>query len=343
MDRREALAALGALVLAACGGTKSAPRAAPSAPPAAPLHLDPATDLAAAAGLVWLVDVRPRDVFAALDLIPAIGLLIPEKRLDAFAQRNGGVDLRRLPQLVVASYKEAQLVVARGAFDPGKLEKTFEDHAEIIDGRAQDKATAPSGAPAAPITRLWGTARGQREQIAIFGRDGLAIERGRFGPLRAAQAFAQWKLKRAKPALRDVPLARAAELVGDAPARAFAPGPFEGEWAGGLGGLLKASTAAAVAARPGATEGGKARVDVTLVLTGAWGADEAAPARLAAAFGRLADDPLGKLCGLHRPLSPAKTRGSDEALVLEVGLDALEIARGLRAATEATVEEIMAY
>jgi hypothetical protein len=82
---------------------------------------------------------------------------------------------------------------------------------------------------------------------------------------------------------------------------------------------------------------------VTVVLTGAWGADEAAVARLAAAYGRLAEDPLGKLCGLNRPMTPAKTRSTDDALVLDVGLDATEIARGLRAATEATIEEVMAY
>ncbi len=349
MHRRDAIAALGGALVAliaapGCGGKRNAPTT-PAAPPPAPLHLDPATDLAAAAGLVWLVDVRPRDVFAALDLIPALSLVLPETRLDAFAKKNGGVDLRKLSQLVVATYKEASLYVARGAFDPARLEKTFEERTEQLDGRALDKATAPSGAAAAPITRLWGTARGQREQIAIFGREAFALERGRFGPLRATEAFAQGKLKRAKPALRDVPLARAAELVGDAPFRAFAPGPFEGEWAAGLGGLLKASTAAAVAARPRSDAGAtKGRVDVTLVLTGAWGDDaDAASARLAAAYGRLADDPLGKLCGLNRPIEAPRTRGSSDALTLDVGLDGFEIARGLRAATEATVEEVMSY
>jgi hypothetical protein len=346
-DRRDALGVLGGALVAliaspGCGGAKPSTTTTTQAPPAAPLHLDPATDLAAAAGLVWLFDVRPRDIFAALDLIPAIGIIVPEKRLDSFAKKNAGVDLRQLGALVVARYREADLYVARGAFDPARLEKTFEEHTEQLDGRALDKATAPSGAAAAPITRLWGTARGQREQIAIFGRDAFALERGRFGPLRATEAFAQGKLKRAKPALRDVPLARAAELVGEAPLRAFAPGPFEGEWAAGLGGLLKASTAAALAVRTRG-DAGKGRVDVTLVLTGAWGADDAAPGRLAAAYGRMSEDPLGKLCGLNRPLEAARTRGSPDALTLEVGLDAMEIARGLRAATEAAVEEIMAY
>lgn len=344
MLRRDALGAIGGALAAlltapACGTPKQV--AAPAAPPPAPLHLDPATDLAAAAGLVWLVDARPRDIFAVLDWIPAISLLLPEKRLDGFAKRNAGVDFRQLTAFVVASYREAQLFVARGAFDPARVEKTFEEHTEQLDGRALDKATAPGGAAAAPITRLWGTARGQREQLAIFGRDAVALERGRFGPLKAAAAFAQAKLKRAKPALRDVPLARAAELLGDAPLRAFAPGPFDGEWANGLGGLMKASTSASVAVRP--HEGAKARVDVRLVLTGAWERDDAAAGRLGAAFGRLAEDSLGKLCGLGHPLAPAETRASADALTLEVGLDGLEIARGLRAATEATVEEIMAY
>lgn len=350
MERRDALklvGGVGALLLAACGGRANAPNAnASREPPPSPLHVSPPADLAAAAGLTWLVEARLRELFANADLIPALHLLVTEGRLDKFAARNGGVDLRQVRELAAAGYGDSLLVVATGLFDPVKLEATFAERASPLDGRAIDRANGASGAPLVPIARLWGTLRSERQQVAIFGRDAVAIEQGRFGPLRTAEAFAQGKLKRAQPALKSVPLARTAELLGDAPLRAFAPGPFEGAWASGLGGLLRASTAAALGVHVAAVAGvpGKSRLDCTFVLTGGWG--DSAPAageRLSAAFGRLAQDALGKLCGLDHPLDGPRVRTTAEALTLEVALDPLEIARGLRAATEASVEEIMSY
>ena len=350
MHRRDALRALGGLLLAACGGSPG-PAVAPSGEresPASPLHVAHAADLAAAPGLTWLVDARLRELFANADLIPALHLLVSEARLDKFAARNGGVDPRQVRELVAAQYgSDSLLVVATGLFDPAKLEATFSERAAPLDGRAIDRANAPDGATLVPITRLWGSIRSERQQLAIFGRDALALEQGRFGPLRAAEAFAQGKLKRARPALEAVPLAKTSELLGDAPLRMFAPGPFEGAWAQGLGGLLKASTAAALGVRvvaPSSASPGKPRLACTLVLTGGWG--ESAPAageRLGAAIGRLAQDSLGHLCGLDRPIEGPRVRTAADALTLEVALDPLELARGLRAATEASVEEVMSY
>ena len=104
-----------------------------------------------------------------------------------------------------------------------------------------------------------------------------------------------------RPALRSDPLAAAAELVGPAPLRFFAPGPFEGEWSSGLGGLLRASTAIAVAVHPIVQER-RDLLEVQLALVGAWGTDAlAATQRLAAALGLLFNDSLGRLLGLDRP------------------------------------------
>ena len=73
-----------------------------------------------------------------------------------------------------------------------------------IDGRAIDRA----GDGPAP-TFVPGTVHGEREQLALFGRDALALEVGRFASAGASEMFAEARLEKASPALRAEPLARA--------------------------------------------------------------------------------------------------------------------------------------
>ena len=326
MTRRELLA-LAPIALAAC----AAPPSPAPPPPAGPaLRVDPAVDLLPAAGLEWGVDARLRELLNEPALIPAMAVLVPEERFAAFARRHGGVDLRQVLELAVGAYPEATLAVARVPVDPARVEGAFMARALAVDGRAVEQG----------VTRTWGTVGESREQIAVFGRQGVAMERGRFGPLQAAEAFALGKLRRSRPALRAEPLAAAMALLGDAPLRAFAPGPFEGEWGRGLGGLLGAATAAVCAARvaPGARPG----VAMTLLLTGAWGSDAPAAAeRLRAAFDLLGSGPLGRLLALDRPLAPLRPSGDASALRLEATFDALALARGLHAVTEARVADVL--
>jgi hypothetical protein len=330
MTRREALALLGAIVPVACGEPPPTP---PEAPRPAPLHLDPMADLVPAAGLVWLVETRAAELLGNSDLAPAVALVLPPERFDAFAEGHGGVDLRRASQLVLAGYDGVMLAMARTPLQPGRVERAFASRALAVEGRAVEGG----------VTRFWGSVNGDREQVAVFGNDAVALERGHFGPLRAATYFAQGKLKRALPALRADPLARAAALLGDAPLRAFAPGPFGGEWAAGLGGLLRATTAMAGSATPVARPGGAPALQVLAVLAGAWGADAASAAgRLGAAFQLLANDSLGRLLGLDHPLEEPRVSGDAEALRLDLLLDATALARGVHAATDATIREIMA-
>ncbi len=329
MTRRELLALLSAsAALSACGGGV-APAA--SAPLPEPLALGTAVDLVPAAGLVWLVDGRLRELFSSGALIPAIALVLPASRLDAFAHRHGGIDLRSATELAIAGYPQATLAVARAVLDPARVEGAFAARAVSVEGRAVEGS----------VVRTWGTVGSARQQIAILGREAIALEQGRFGPLRAAQYFAQGRHKRARPALLAEPLARAAALLGDAPLRAFAPGPFEGATARGLGGLLAAATAVGGAATPVDRDPGGA-LAVRFVVTGAWGADAAAAAeRLRAAFDVLASDPLGRLMGVDRPLEGPRTSSDSEALRLDVTVDALALGKGLRDATSATVDEVM--
>ncbi len=331
ISRRDALGCIGALAAAACS------RPSPSAPhapaPDPPLKLDPLVDLVPAAGLVWLVDLQPAQLLRSPTMARAVDLVIPADRFDAFAQGRGGVDLRRAAELTVAGFADVTLGLVKVPVDPGQIEKAFGARARAVDGRAFEQG----------VVRVWGTVGDEREQIAIFGHQGAGQERGRFGPLRVASYFAQGKLRRSPQALRADPLATAADRLGAAPARAFAPGPFVGPWAAGLGGLLAAATSAAASARPVPQPNGEDTLLLTLVLFGAWGDDAAnAAARLGAAFNVLAQDSLGRLCGLNRPLAGPHVVGDATEVRLEVTVDPTLLARGIRDATGGTAADIVA-
>jgi hypothetical protein len=338
---RRAARAIAFASIAACGPSEPAKAPGPTAPP---LHLSPLEDLAPAAGLSWIVTARPREIAARPELAPALNMLAPAHKIAAFAERNGGVSPLDLDELVVATFTATTLYLARGAIDPARIEASFRTRAEAVDGRAIDRAAGP-----ASTIRLWGTMHGDREQLVLFGRDALGLEIGRFGPLRAAELFAEARLKKASPALRAVPLARAAELLrtpaGDAPLRGFAPGPFEGETARALAGLVGASTAVAIAARPIVREDKTVALEITLVLTGAWKDDASAAAeKLRAAVDTLGATPLGHLTRLDHPLAEPRIEPLPDALRLTLQLDALALARGLNAAFgDAEISEIMSY
>ncbi len=330
MTRREALALLGVLAGAAC---RPRTAAAPDTPKLAPLALDPLVNLAPAAGLVWLIDARAEELLTSPVLGPGAALVLPAARFDAFAEHHGGVDLRRLSQLVVARYDGATLALGSTAVQASRIEAAFAARAIAVEGRATEGG----------VTRFWGSVGADREQVAVFDGRAVGLEKGRLGPLRAAIYFARGMLKRALPALHAEPLVRVAKLLGDAPLRAFAPGPFEGAWGAGLGGLLRATTAVGASLHPVERPTGGA-LEAQLVLAGAWGADAPrASERLAAAFQLLAADPLGRLLGIDHPLEEPRVSGDDEALRLQVTLDPLALARGLEAATDARISEIMGY
>jgi hypothetical protein len=330
--RRQVLAGLLGACASACAAANRPPPTTLGPPP---LDIDPLVDLVPAAGLVWLIEVRPQDFWANPSLAAVFAAAAPDERLDAFARRYGGVDLRRADQVAVAGQGHATLGLARLPVEPRRVEDAFAARARSVEGRAEEGG----------VTRYWGTVGDQREQVATFGREAVGIEFGGLGPLQAAIYFAQGRLKRSLPALRAEPLAMAAARLGAAPVRAFAPGPFDGDWAGGFGGLLGAATA--VAARLRADDGGQGGGDplrLQLLLPGAWGADAPAAAkRFAASFRLLAEDPVGRLTGLDRPVDGPVATGEPDALALDVALDPVTMSRGVRAIAGAPLAEIMAF
>ena len=323
-----ALVALTALT-AACGPK---PSAAPPAPPPVPLHLDSACELAPSAAIEWVVDARPRALAEIPDLIPAIALVVPEARFATFAATHGGIDVRQITDLCVAKYKDSLLTVARAPLDPARVEKAFAERMTHPGGRSVDVVNPP-------VVRVWGEVNGEAQEVVVFARELVAFEQGKAGPVRASEAFALGKLRRASPVLRSSSLARAVQLVGEAPVRAFAPGPFEGQTAQGLGGLMRASTAVAASAR---FAGAPANVAVRIVLTGAWGKDAPAAAeRLAAAVHVVSESAFGRLLGLDHPVVSPQVRGTDDALVVDVTVDGAALARGVHDALDAEIGDIM--
>jgi hypothetical protein len=297
-----------------------------------PLHLEAPCELAPSAGVEWVVDARPRAIAETPDLIPAIALVVPEARFATFAATHGGIDVRQITDLCIAKYRDTFLTIARAPLDPARVEKTFADRMTHPGGRSVDVVNPP-------VVRVWGEVNGEAQQLVVFARELVALEQGKAGPLRATEAFAQGKLRRAAPVLHGASLAKAAELVGEAPVRAFAPGPFEGDIGQGLGGLMRASTALAASAR---FAGAPAKIALRVVLTGAWGKDAPAAAqRLAAAIHVVAESALGRLLGLDHPVVSPEVRGTEDALVVDVTVDGAALARGAHDALDAEIGDIM--
>lgn len=322
-----ALASLLPLALLGCRGKDSATPAAE-----APLPFSSVLECVSGAGLVHLVSVKPRTLFEASELSVPLAKLFSNERLTRFSAATGGIDIRSVKEAVVATYRDSRLVLARTVVDPTKVERAFTEAATTVDARAVDYEQPP-------FVRIFGTLPEGRAQLVIAGHEAVFFETGRFGPLRAAEAFALKKLKRTQPALAKDPLSRTAEVVGDGEVRAFAPGPFEGEWASGLAGLLGVSTSCGASGRLV----GKS-LHVTVALTGGFGdgADKAKE-RLAAAIGTLGFSAIGRLLGLDKTLESPRTEAFPDAVVWRASYDAPLLLEGLYAAVGANVDEMMKF
>ncbi len=324
-----ARAALGAaLGLLACG-------APPPEMPARPhevLRLESACGLAPAARLDWIVDVDPERIANTADLMPAIAVLLPEERLTAFAERYGGVDLRHVQELCVARYDDGTLLsIARTPFDPGRVERAFADRSSRLLSRSRVVENPP-------VVAIEADMQGTRERLGLFARELVALERGPGDPLRASVAFARGRLKRAAPALQVPAVARASEALGDVPARFFARGPFAHEPSANP--LWRESEAVGVGVR---FAGAPARLAVRVVLVGAWTGreDEAREAALATVRA-VQESAMGKLVGLDHALEGPDARVTADAIVVDVVLDGMRLARGLRDATVADIGDVLA-
>ncbi|UQA61870.1 hypothetical protein [Polyangium aurulentum] len=327
------LASLGGLV-SGCGGSERppSPPRQPSLPKLATSRLDALLPLA---GLKWLILARPREIASIPWLIPPIGTIVPEDRFAAFAASTG-LDLRQIPEAIVASYAaeegDVSAYVVRHGGDAVAIERAFRRRLTSSERRSVDRPD---------VVRVSGKIGTALHAFAAIGPDVVCFQQGGSvsrGPVRVATLYAMGKLKRSPAALAEDPLRSLAGRFGAAPAKAFALGPFEGELARGARGLLAAATAIGAAARPSAREG----IALAVAVAGDFSkSGEPAERELLAAWDELARGSFGHLLGLDAPVTAPLATHSDEAVAIAVELDPGRLAKGLADATRNQIAEIM--
>ena len=124
--KRRAFLLCGPALLLACGG--AAPVVATPKVRETTLHLSPLTELLQAPGMVWLVDAAPKHLREA-GLERAISRIVTGRAFDDFKGRNGGIDLREMDEVMVASYGGVTVSGVRGLLDPGAVERAFTSRA----------------------------------------------------------------------------------------------------------------------------------------------------------------------------------------------------------------------
>jgi hypothetical protein len=266
--------------------------------------------------------IRWGEVFRLLG--PQVQLLLPPDGLDALGQYLG-FDLRQIEELLVGTYGPTTVYLLRVPHDPIRVERLFRE-------RLTDDQRRSSDGPG--VIRMTGRIGSAPRGLATLLPDVLAFEVGPPGLLKAVVAFAQEKLKKARPALAAEPLSGAADRLGDGPIRLFFPSP-EASWKGAHG-LLERATAAAFSLRP---SGGN--LALRAVLLGAW--DEPpteALRRLSLTVEDVAGSSVGRLTGLNEPVEPYRVEGDGEVLRLTGALSAEKLARGLRDITRAPMDEL---
>jgi len=314
------------LLLAAWASGCAAPRAeSPPARPAPPLHRGPPTDYVSAAGLRWLLLLKPQQLLADPELAKAVRAIVPDPRFDAFSE-SSGVDLRVVPSAAVAGFAYSTLYLAelpRGVASLARARFTE----RLLSGPVTKR-------PHPALVRIAGVI-GQTPETLLTVEDRLlAVAVG--DPLQAkiAEAYAMARLQHSPPALRGAALSSLPDLFANNAAVLLAPGPFADDWQRAANGLLQSTVAIGIAARPVA-----GKIATTICLAGAWGdsADEAS-GRLASAWTRFAESSAGRLFELN-PV--ANVSPSSELLTLTVELDLNGLVRGLQASVLGDLSQIL--
>ncbi|MBI4956162.1 MAG: hypothetical protein HY908_29355 [Myxococcales bacterium] len=335
LGRRALFAGLAAL--AGC-----VPAAPPERPEPAPAKLGALGDALAAAGCEWLVLLEPERIQQTAWLRPLLGRILRDERLDLFAATTG-VDLRVVPELVLASYLPrsdagpesdgaASLTLCRHRGDVRSIERLFRDRLTRHESRS---------VPAEGVVVVSGDVGRKPQAFVAIGSDVVGFQSGgsrTHGPARVAALYALGSLASVPTVLAEQELGALLRALGPAPLRALLPGPFEGELGHGARGLFAAATAVGAAITP--TEHQTLRCDVR--LRGDYApSPERAATLLSLAWKDLAASDLGHLCGVHEPLRPPVAEAGPEGPVLTVELDARTLFDGLAAATVDNVREIM--
>jgi hypothetical protein len=311
----------------ACGGAKKPPESA-AKPSSA--YRGEITDLVPAAGLRWMVVVRPRELLTNDNLRTGVNRLFPSERLDVFA-KNSGIDLRTLDVGCVAGFDIGTLYLAKVSGATPPTERAF------LARLASDPVTKHPGPGVVHITGLIGLT-----PESFVGIDGNVVGVSVKDPTltKVAAGFALGKLKKSPSALRGAALKSLPSTLAEAPLRFYAPGPFGDEWSKGAHGLLADTVAVGISARLTSPD----TVDALAVLEGDFGND--APATIQRAivtFQDLAQSGLGRLLSLHDESVVPEIVANDREITLRVRLPLRRMLDGLYAAVAADVRDLLDY
>lgn len=340
LDRRVFLAATlsaFAAFFAGCGGRSPSPAKPGASKPRLPLPISSLDQLVPLPSLRWLVVARPKEISEITWLEAPIAMLLDKGRLDHSAQTMG-FDLRTLSEAIWAGYRtdegsdEASFQLVRHGNDPLSIERLFRDRLSSDVVRSIDDSQ---------IVRVSGRIGKTGHALATLGRDIVCLQQDGSldrGPCRISALLAQGKLKRIHPVFHDESLRNLAQRFESAPLRLFAPGPFDGETARGVRGLLGAATAIGAAFRPTKQQGLALEIAVTGDFSTSGGE---ASRKLASSWDDLAGRPLGHLLGLDAPMTAAAPSYLPDVVLLQVELDPRKLAKGLADATSNQIREIM--
>jgi hypothetical protein len=347
------LSALATLAPVACTTSASPPKPAPRHPGESepPLKIEALGDVLSSVGLKWLVQAEPETLLALPWLKPSLGRILRDERLDVLA-RATALDLRRVPELVVAGYRaptggkphdDLVAYFVRHRREPLAIERKFR---ERLTSRAL-RHVASSQAVA-----VWGNIGLTPHGFVALGKDVVGFQYGgtrRRGPVRLALLYGRGQLARtttisadrALGALVEALHARATTTAPGSAARqatlhALFPGPFDGDMARGARGLLAAASAAGCALSP--TE--RPSLAFRVVLIGDYAGGDPRPF-LEGAWTDLAGSDLGHLLGLHEPLAPPASKHEPGHLALDVELDPERLVGGLASVTMDDVADIL--
>ena len=333
---RRAVVAFALAFLAPALGCGAAVEEVVVPPPPAPPDLEIAhlTDLLTSARLNWLVLVRPAELARVAWLDPLLTRIFQHERLDDL-RLTTGVDVRRAPELALATYEgapdDAVAYFVRHDADPLAVERRFRERLTKLDQRATlgHQLTFVTGLVGTSSLGFVGAGRG----VAGYQFGGDMAR----GPAKIAALYAQGRLAGVPTALAPDALRLASERFGVAPLEAFLPGPFEGDLAQGARGLFAASTCVALSLAPTPAE----TLALTVFVGGDFASTEGADRMLRLAFDDLGASDLGHLLGLHAPRSEPRVTSSSDGLALEVELDPKALVAGLTAATSDDVRAFM--
>lgn len=311
---RRLTAALALWLAAGCGA--AAPRIATvryaDAAPRRALYEGPLTNYVAAAGVVWLVVLRPQAILEDAELRAALGQVIPAERFDEYADVTG-FEPRQLSEALIAGTDSATLYLGLGPGAGRAMQHWCERRSSV----------RPAWLSRRPDSWELRAVVGQQLQtLSRWGEDRFALAVGDPRPAQVARLFAERRLADAPTVLEGVAF-RELPARSTAPIRLYwAPPPTDVAAAASPTRLpLDALLVELERFAPG-------RVRLRFTIAGSWrSGDEEA---ITAEWEHLASSDLGRWLTLDRATPVQAPSLSVVRATLEVEVELRSFAEGLR-------------